>query len=290
MSLKKFIFSKTFFRHLGLAIAIFTSFMLLLMLWLYIYTRHGQERVIPDFTGMTLEEAETASSRERFRLFVTDSVYSSFVPRGTIAEQNPPPGYKAKRDRRINITLNAMNPELATAPELKGTSLRQALAIITTAGFEAGELSYVPDLSVDVVLKKKSGGKEIAAGDTLVRGATIDMVLGSGLSMRRTSIPDLTGKNIEEARNRLLESSLNLGAFVYDTTVVNAADSADAFVYRQNPVYRDDATMRLGERIYLWLSLDSMKLPIDSALLELPDSLHIINDTLFTTRPDTIWQ
>jgi len=58
MSLKNFIFSKVFFKHLGLATAIFVGILLILMLWMNIYTRHGQERAVGSFIGMTVEEAQ----------------------------------------------------------------------------------------------------------------------------------------------------------------------------------------------------------------------------------------
>lgn len=280
MSLKNFIFSKVFFKHLGLATAIFVGILLILMLWMNIYTRHGQERAVGSFIGMTVEEAQKLSSRNKFKFVVTDSVYTNFVPAGAIAEQNPEPGHKVKKHRTINVSLNAFNPEMAVVPNLVGLSLRQAYAILTTAGFETGNRTFVPDISIDFVLKQMHNGTEVAPGDTLQKGAVIDLVLGNGLSSRRTLIPNLIGMRLEEALGTIVASSLNLGTYVYDSTILTEIDTLSAFVYKQNPEYVEEATLQIGSGIYFWLTVDSLKLPVDSTLL-------MLNDTLQGIRPDS---
>ncbi|MBM3421087.1 MAG: PASTA domain-containing protein [Bacteroidetes bacterium] len=288
MSLKKFILSRLFVRHFALAAAIFTAFMLVLLVWLNIYTRHGQARVVPDFVGKTPDEAVEMSQKLRFRFFVTDSVFTGTVPKGTIAEQNPAAGHRVKKHRRINITINAFNPEMASVPNLVGLSLRQALATITTAGFEPGKLSYTPDISVDLVLRQMHNGVEVAQGETIQKGSVIDLVLGSGLSSRRTRIPSLVGIPLDRARSIILGSSLNLGTFVYDNTILTALDSATAFVYKQNPEFNEEATLQVGSIVYLWLTVDSLKLPVDSTLLMTIDTVGGAGIVPLTMPPDSI--
>lgn len=280
MSLKNFIFSKVFFKHLGLAASIFVGILLILMLWMNIYTRHGQERVVGSFIGLTVEEAQERSARNKFKFVVTDSVYTNLVPAGAIAEQNPEPGHKVKKKRTINVSLNAFNPEMAVVPNLVGMSLRQAHAMLTTAGFETGNRSFVPDISIDFVLKQMHNGNEVAAGDTLQKGAVIDLVLGNGLSSRRTLIPNLIGMHLEEALSSIVAASLNLGTYVYDSTILTEIDSLTAFVYKQNPEYLEEATLQIGSGIYVWLTVDSLKLPLDSAML-------MLNDTINGIKPDS---
>ena len=42
--------------------------------------------------------------------------------------------------------------------------------------------------------------------------------------------------------------------------LINDADTMNAFVYKQNPEFKEDATLQLGSAIYLWLTVDSAKL------------------------------
>jgi len=80
---------------------------------------------------------------------------------------------------------------------------------------------------------------------------------------------------LEPARSRILRASLNLGTFIYDNTIITGEDSLNAFVYKQNPEFVEEATLQLGSSIYLWLTIDSLKLPVDSTLLVLPDTIPL---------------
>ena len=203
------------------------------------------------------------------RFTVIDSVYTAFVPRGCVAEQMPMPGHRVKKGHMIKATINAFNPEMVAVPDLVGLPRRQALAVIETAGLEVGQLYYVPDLTVDFVLRQTLHGRDVSPGDSVQKGMVIDLVLGRGLSSQRTSIPRLSGCSLEQARNEILSSSLNLGAYVFDVTVRNADDSLNAFVYKQSPEYHSEATVQLGSAVYIWLTTDSLKIQPDTTVVDI---------------------
>lgn len=275
MALKDFLLSKIFFKHLGIAVAVTAGVLLLLLLWLNIYTRHGQARPVPDFQGLNLEETARLAKKNKLMFEIIDSVYTNIVPRGCIAEQNPKPGYKVKKWRRIILTINAFNPEMVEVPDLIGLPKRQALSLLQSSGLEPGQLRYVPDLSVDFVLKQLHDGRELVKGDSVPKGSVIDLILGKGLSNERTPVPNLIGLTFEQAKRNILGSSLNIGAYIYDNTVTNNDDSVKAFVYRQNPEYKDIVRLQLGSAVYIWLTTDSAKLPVDSTLISNGDSLNL---------------
>jgi len=52
MSIKNFIFSKTFLKNLGLAAVFVVGLVMILLVWLNFYTRHGQSKPVPDFIGL----------------------------------------------------------------------------------------------------------------------------------------------------------------------------------------------------------------------------------------------
>lgn len=265
MSLKNFILSKTFLKQLGLAAVIVVGIIMSLLIWLNFYTRHGQKRPVPDFKGLTMEQTEKLARKSKVRFQIIDSVYTSDVPRGCIAEQNPVPGFKVKKWRNVMLTINAFNPEMVAMPNLVNLPKRQAIALIESSGLELGTPRYIPDISIDVVIRQLHNGREIQEGDSLQKGSIIDLVLGKGLSNQRTSVPDLMGMGLESAKNRILAASLTLVTSVYDNTVITGQDSAEAFVFRQNPEFAPDATLQLGSSVYLWLTVDSAKLPVDSS-------------------------
>jgi beta-lactam-binding protein with PASTA domain len=161
---------------------------------------------------------------------------------------------------------------MVAMPNLIDLPKRQAILLVESSGLEVGLLKYRPDLSIDVVIDQQNNGKEIHEKDSLQKGSVIDLILGKGLSNQRTSVPDLLGMKLEPAKSKILISSLNLGTFVYDNTIKKGNDTINAFVYKQIPVFKNEATLQLGSAIYLWLTVDSAKLKVDST--------RIVSDTI----------
>jgi beta-lactam-binding protein with PASTA domain len=273
MSLKEFIFSKVFVKHLGLAMLITVGIVMVSLIWLNFFTRHGQSRSVPDFYGLTMEETVKLAKNSKMKYTVIDSVYTTLVPRGCIAEQSPKAGLKVKKWRNIALTINAFRPEMVAMPDLIDLPKRQAISLIESSGLIMGKLIYKPDLSIDVVLDQLSDGNKISKNDSLQKGSVIDLILGKGLSNQRTPVPILIGMNLVPATDRILESSLNLGTFIYDNTIMTAEDTLNAFVYKQNPESKEDATLQIGSSMYLWLTVDSLKLPVDSTNIVISDTI-----------------
>jgi beta-lactam-binding protein with PASTA domain len=275
MSLKNFILSKLFLKNLGYAIVIIVGAVLVLLIWMNFYTRHGQARPVPNFIGLTMEQTSKLAKKSRLRYQVIDSIYTTIVPRGCIAEQNPKPGFKVKKWRNVVLTINAFHPEMVAMPNLVDLPKRQAIMLVESSGLEIGLLKYRPDVSIDVVIDQQFNGKNINTGDSLQKGSVIDLILGKGYSNQRTPVPNLLGMRLDPAKDKILGSSLNLGTFEYDNTIKKGADSINAFVYKQNPEFKNNATLQLGYPIYLWLTVDSAKLKVDLT--------RFVSDTIPTT-------
>jgi len=277
MEFLRFIISKYFLKHLGLAVVITLAIILITMLYLHLYTHHGQARPVPDFYSLTPEEVAEIAKENKLDYQIIDSVYTNIVDRGTVVEQNPKPGFMVKKDRTIFLTINASNPEMVQVPNLVGLTLRQANAILETSGLKMGRRIYVPDLAINNVLKQLYQGEEIQEGDSLEKSSSIDLVLGKGLSDRKTIVPDLIFMTFKQAESRILDASLNLGAFTYDETVLTGEDSTRAMVWKQNPEFDEKNLIQLGSPVYLWLTLDSAKLPVPDTtsvlILELDENL-----------------
>jgi eukaryotic-like serine/threonine-protein kinase len=268
MSLKNFILSKVFLKNLGFAVIIIVGVVMMLLIWMNFYTRHGQARPVPDFFGLTLEQTAKLAKKSKLRYQIIDSIYTTIVPRGCIAEQNPKPGFKVKKWRNVILTINAFHPEMVAMPNLVNLPKRQALLQIESSGLEIGQLKYKPDPTTDFVIDQQYNGKNIPEGDSLQKGSVIDLILGKGYSNQKTSIPNLLGMRLDPARNKILGSSLNLGTYVYDKTIVTGADTLNAFVYKQIPEFKGDQTLQLGSLIYIWLTVDAVKFKIDTTRID----------------------
>ena len=257
MTFFEFITNKTFFKHLLYAIGVFVVIIILTFLSLRIYTHHGQKLSVPDFTGLTLEEVHKKAKKSKLRIEVADSVFNNNMPRGTVIKQNPIVGFKVKKNRRIFLTLNAFNPEKVKMPNIVGVSHRQAEAILKNAGLEIGRLIHIPDIAVNNVLKQKYEGNEIPEGTLIAKGSKVDLILGMGLSNQKTQIPKLDHHTLAYAKNRILRAALNIGAIIYDESIIDETDSLEAKIWRQYPSFKENKLIRLGSTVDVWITVDS---------------------------------
>lgn len=253
----RFLISKFFLKQIGLAVGISVALLLLTLLMLNIFTHHGEGLSVPDFTGRTLSEAKKIAEDSDLRIEVNDSVYNAPGKKGTVIDQTPPPDFKVKKDRTIHVVIKTFNPERIAIPDFTGVSLIQAKADIETYGLKIGKLTYVPDIATNNVLEQLYNGKPIPPGTIIEKNSQIDLKLGMGESNEVTTVPNLIGENRNGAVQKVTDNSLNVGAMIFDETVITTEDSAAAIVWKQTPVKYFDA--KLGTPVDLWLSLNPDK-------------------------------
>ena len=164
-------------RNLLICIILVVVMVVGAMIFLNIVTKHNQELPVPDFTNMTVAEAEAAAAQVGMRVEVTDSVFAKRMRKGAVRDQNPAPGSKVKEGRRIALTINALNAKKVTMPNLVGLSMRQALAELQSRGLVLGKLIYVQDMATNNVLRQLHGNREINPGKTIETDTVIDLVL-----------------------------------------------------------------------------------------------------------------
>lgn len=267
MEFFKFLLTKKFLRHLGLAAAITIILLLGALLWLKIYTHHGRTIIVPDLTGLTVNEVDDVTSSRQLRFEIIDSVFSTEMPRGTVIKQNPNPSSRVKRNRKIFLTMNAVNPEMVSMPQLIGLSFRQARLALQNAGLIQGSIQYRPDYAKNNVLQQMHNDTVINEGTPITKGAVIDLVLGMGLSNKTTRVPDLVGLGLDEASEIIADYYLNLGATTYDESVEDGEDSTKAFIWRQYPDFDEFKRLNMGMEVDIWLTLDSTLLPSPDSIL-----------------------
>ncbi len=254
MKFKRFITSAFFLKHLALAVIIMFLIILLTMISLRIYTHHGESLKVPDFVGLSLEQAKSLANENNLRFLVIDSIYTSAVPRGCVAEQNPPASFKVKKGRTIYMRINAFHAEKVAIPNVLDVSLIQAKSDLEAYGLKIGQLIYTEHYARNLVLELKYNGRKILAGSNVVKGSKIDLVLGIGENYEPTSVPNLLSLTANEAIQKLNESFLNVGKMDFDESVRTPADTATAKVWRQSPKYSSGSAVSLGTTFDIWLT------------------------------------
>jgi eukaryotic-like serine/threonine-protein kinase len=256
----KYISDHILLRNLVLATLILLVGVMLIMQVLKIYTRHNYNLTVPDFTGLTFEDAADLALSKDLRVEIIDSVYLDEFEKGTVVDQDPYPFFKVKKNRRIFLTMNAVNPERVAMPDLVDLTVRQARARLESSGLVIGDITYVPDIGINVVLEQKTGGRKVEPGDSIIKGSSIDLVAGKGISNETTSVPDLRGLTVDEAKIAASDQFLTIGAVVPDQSILTDEDQAKALIFRQSPQVGSNSAAALGSTIDVWLTLDSLKL------------------------------
>jgi len=255
----QYIEERILLRNIILASLILLFGTVFIMQVLKLATRHNNNLSVPDFEGLTLEEASSAAGNRNLRVEVFDSVFLADFERGTVVEQHPRAGFMVKKNRKIFLTMNAMNPERVAIPNLVDLTFIQARAKIESFGLKVGRISYEPDMGLNMVLAQRINGRQLIPGDSVVKGAKIDLVLGKGLSDERTGVPDLVGLSLEAANILASDRFLSIGAAVRDQSISTDDDEIKALVFRQRP--EPGGSLPLGSAIDVWITLDSTKVP-----------------------------
>ncbi len=181
MSLIQFLKSKTFFKHLGLAIIALLLIVFLTMQWLKSTTNHGEFVAVPDLKGKTLETVEIQLADLDLVMEIQDSAnYNPKYPKFSVIEQYPKAGAQVKENRKIYLTLNPSGYRKVAVPNIVRRTFRQAKPTLETLGFEVGEVTYVNDIGKDEVIEIRHKGQRVKAGELLPLTSKIDVVLGNG--------------------------------------------------------------------------------------------------------------
>lgn len=260
MSLGKFLISRTFLKHLAIAVLFVALLLFITIKGLNIYTNHGESYPVPALTGLNIDEAIASAEANKLRVRVIDSVFNTKFEPGAVVDQLPLANSNVKENRVILLTINSMEPEKVKLPKLTDISFRQAKVLIENIGLIIGNIAYLPSEYDDLVLKVEQNENTLFTGQEIVKGTSIDLTIGRSKGNLKTALPNLTGFTIEEALATLTDSRLNEGVKIFDESIVSAEDSIAAKVWKQSPNPKFVKNVELGSSIDIWLTIDEDKL------------------------------
>lgn len=274
MSFLGFLVKKKFYIHLGISIVLSLVILLVVIILLKTYTRHGSAYVVPDLEGIMFDRLFENEATKVFHFVITDSVYDNSLYPGSIIKQNPSGGSKAKEGRTIYLTVVSKTPKMSIMPELKDLTIRQAVTTLRTSGLKIRKIIFTPHFAENSVLGQYYNEDTLIAGTEILEGSEIDLVAGLG-KKPLTRVPYVLGLTRDEARSTLQMASFNVGWEHY----LELKDPLHSRVYRQYPAWNDE--MYPGDSITLYFRSDK-NFDFDELLNSLnPDT------AVFLEMPDT---
>jgi serine/threonine-protein kinase len=103
---------------------------------------YGRTVVVPDLGGKNIEEAKKLLSSKKLNLRLDGESHDVHIPQGNILRQDIPHGNKVKEGREVGIILSK-GPRIRNVPDLTGTTLDAAEAVLKDKGLKINRIIYV---------------------------------------------------------------------------------------------------------------------------------------------------
>lgn len=215
------------------------------------YSRIGEESVVPNITGLPLQEAIDTLTQHGLTFSIQDTQRTDYLPTGHVLFQIPAARVTIKSGRTISLIISSFNAQKNVMPNIIGEKFRSAAFKLQSLGIRIKDTIWVDSVSLGTVCRITLADKDVPEGVVLSPKDAIAIYVGSKKEMQ-IEVPDLTGLTEVEARIVLQSRGLELGEiFRTEETQMSAV------VYRQEPaaqnILQDKNTLPPGGTVTIWV-------------------------------------
>tara|TARA_S200000501_G_scaffold337156_1_gene343059 strand:- start:8671 stop:9237 length:567 start_codon:yes stop_codon:yes gene_type:complete len=183
MNFFRFLYSKSLFIQLLIALLVSILIVYLSLTFLKYFTFHNNHQKVPNLKGISLINLPQIISDKNLRFEIIDSSkFTPTLPPLSVIEHLPGPGQLVKKNRKIYVTLNPSGYKRISVPNVVQITRRNAEVKLISVGFSIGEITYENNIGKNMVLEVRYEGEPIEPGILLKKTAKIDLVLGNGKS------------------------------------------------------------------------------------------------------------
>ena len=180
------------------------------------------KKPVPDVVGSKSSVASQKLQNAGFEVNI-ETVISDSVPIDRVATQNPQPGTEAREGSTVTIIVSSGRGD-ATVPGVLGQKQSDAEKAMKDAGFETD----VRKENSDTVPKGRVISTSPPENSQLEKGKTVVLVVSSG--PEQVTVPDVVGRNEDDARSTLQDAGLKV-----DVTEQESTDKDPGTVLSQSP-------------------------------------------------------
>ena len=161
------------------------------LLFIDVFTSHGQQVQVPDVRNLPLEKAIDILEDAGLRWEISDSTtfYENYKP-GTVIDQDPKAKSYIKKIRIIYLNVNAMHAPIIALPKLVDLPGRQGMATLKAMGYKHVTVDSIPSEMEGLILQVTVDGHNVAPGTPVSVNSKIKITVGDG------SIVDLNPEQI----------------------------------------------------------------------------------------------
>lgn len=151
----------------------------IVMIFLNIWTHHGDDSTVPEIKHTNYVEAKQRLNDAQLAIEISDSIYDTSYPPGTIVESWPKAGSQVKRGRKVYVTITAFSPKHVTlSMPITGVSARQAISYLNAMGITSVRIVDVPSQFPNLVEKAHFNSRPLGVGSVLPVDANVVLEVG----------------------------------------------------------------------------------------------------------------
>ena len=175
------------------------------------FSGENDEVEVPDFKGMTLEEAQIEAEKYGLKVEEGDQVYSPDQEEGKITSQTPGKGSKVSKGKVITVNIS-LGKKDGVVPNIVGMDYKEAKAYLKDFGFELGMVVKVKSTKPENTVITQS----VEAGSTADKGTVIDVEVSDGKGKEMKEVPYLIGKDVDTAKSEIIAAGFKVGNIYYE--------------------------------------------------------------------------
>jgi len=151
------------------------------LLFIDVFTSHGQQVKVPDVRNMPLEKAIEILDDAGLKWDISDSTnYEETYAPGTVIDQDPKASSYIKKIRTIYLKVNAMHARMVSLPKLQEISGRQGMATLRSMGFKNITMDSIASPYSGLILQVTVDGHNVAPGTSVMVTSAVRITVGDG--------------------------------------------------------------------------------------------------------------
>jgi beta-lactam-binding protein with PASTA domain len=269
-NLKLFLSTPMVLKNLGLMLVAILSFIIIVIMGLNVYTKHGDSIYLDNLQRLSLKQAKNMAKKGDYKVVVFDSLWKQDIKSGLVLSQNPSPGSKIKEGRTVYLTISSSTPPKVEVPLFKDAAYmyESYKRILEVRGIKSEIKEEIIDTkqAKGTILYMFHNGTKIEEdvlkeGYFIEKGDKVELVITKQIIQQRT-VPELVCLKLSTGRFLLESSQLNFDA-IEDSSVI---DLEEAYIYKQVP--EAGTNLISGDYVKVYLTLEK---PMACGNDELPE-------------------
>ena len=170
------------------------------------FNRSGGNILVPDFRSRHTSEVMQMKPKE-IEVVIRDQKYDDRQPKGHVIAQYPDPGTIVKPGKQVLITVS-LGLQKVSVPNLIGKSMREVDVALMNSQLIQGNSAYVFS---DKISPDRIVGQSPLSSEEYGVNKNVDLLISLGKKPETLPLPNLTGINLDTAKERIKSWGFNTG-------------------------------------------------------------------------------